>query len=103
MTEINELRNLYIDMYSCLRNYTWSFDAICILADIETEVYQAFPDTERLASLLNKFKLMILPVYKDDENIKQTIDNFIDTLNNITDTYVKLDRVQEVISKNENI
>lgn len=99
MVDSLQLQSKYTKLYRTLIRYTWNFNTIQTLADFEVEVYTTFPDMQKLKSKLNQLKMCILPVYFNDEDIQSAYDDLEDTLNSSDETYVKLNRVQEVISK----
>ena len=70
-------RNRYIDLYKELRKYLWDFDVICVIADIETEVYKIFPDILKLQGLVDKLRRLIFEVVREDPEMKAVVDAFV--------------------------
>lgn len=97
MTDINEIRSKYNYLYETLRNYTWDFSTIQVLADLEVATYTAFPDIDFLKRTSSRLGMCIREIYMYDDDVKEAYDDFESTLNNSDEVYMKLDRVREVI------
>lgn len=97
MVETNEIRRKYNCLYEKLRNYTWDFSTIQVLAELEVSTYTSFPDMLSLRNQLSRLKMCIREMYMEDEELQEAFDDFESTLNNNDDVYMKLDKVREVI------
>lgn len=97
MVSCRELQNAYLNMYKELRNYIWGFNIVENLAELEINVYSAFPDVSKLKVQFNNLYLGIKSVLSEDEELRKSVEAFQESLNNIDDDFFfKLSKVQEV-------
>lgn len=97
MVSAKEIQNCYVNMYKQIRNYVWDFNTIDLLANLEAEIYSAFPDTSKLKSCFMRFKQCISDALKDDEELAQSVKHLEDSIDQASSIYCKLERVQEVV------
>ena len=98
MTSVTDLQIKYVDMDEHLRQYTWDFDTVESLAELEIDVYEAFPDIEKVKADFNKLYSNVKEYIEDDEPLKNTIENFKKELfKKDTTFYFKLNQVKEVL------
>lgn len=97
MLSSSEMQNVYVDLYQTMRNYIWSFDVIEQLADLEVEVYRAFPDMLAVRSKFEKLKGLIQEQCRADEDLNAVVETFSETIQSDDALYAKLHQVNEVI------
>lgn len=100
LTETNQLKCAYNDMYSVFSDYIWNFDVVAALVDLEMEVYKLFPDLEQLHNKLDVFRRSIRDsVARSDEaeELTDAIDTFDDAVREVEDVYVKIESPKEVL------
>lgn len=97
MISFNKLQTYYIKLYTQLRNYSWDFKTVEIIADLETSVHRAFPDLAEVRRNLVNLRTRMTDVIRDDEDLQKAYDRFYDVLQNETEVYAKLPEVHEVI------
>ena len=69
------------------------------IAALEVSIFDTFPDRKQIQSNLDKLRPLLREVLKEDEELREQVNALQDKLNEDGDTYAKLDKVQEVISK----
>lgn len=98
MNSSKEIQNAYVDMYTNLRNYIWEFDTVERLANLEIEVYNSFPDIDKIKSAFNALYLDVRYVLNEDEKLSESVEGFKELIESIEgDFYLKLAKVQEAI------
>ena len=99
MISSKELQNKYIKMYEGLREYIWPFETVKRLADLEVSVYTTFPSPEQVKTDFNELYLNIRDVLDDDEELKESVEAFKETVETLESEtfYSKLNQVQEAI------
>lgn len=100
MVSGNDLQNAYIDLYSELRRYIWSYQDVKTLANLEIETFKRFPDVDQIRKYLNLMEMSARFVTNDDEDIKLAFQDFKDVLYSIQsseDIYAKLTEVEEAL------
>lgn len=97
MTSCYEIQSAYVDLYKQLRNYIWGFQVVDAIADLEIACYQSCPNLADVIRCLNKLSSEIVEVTKEDEDLKKSIDNMRKLLESTDSTYIKLNKVREVI------
>lgn len=97
----NLLRNDYIELYKQLRKFVWSIDVIQLIADLEIGVFTAFPDIEKVKRTFQRLKQSTYYIDISDESemeeYRSAFDTFENTLKDYADTYLNLDKVNEVV------
>lgn len=81
MIESNHLQNEYIKLYSILRDYTWPMYIVELIASIEVETFKAFPDSNRLVTLLGQLRSAInrsIPEEEDQSYVDKKIESMIE-------------------------
>lgn len=97
MIPAKEIQNKYVRLYTNLRNYIWPIDVITYIADLELAVYKTFPDMYAIRRSFFNIKQECIHLFKDDEDLQKSIEEFEDLLNNTEeDFYAKLDTRIEV-------
>lgn len=99
MTRAEELQNVYVDLYIQFRNYVWNFDTIEALADLETAVYQKFPDIDDIKKKFKDFKKLVSSTgtYNNDEELKEAFSEFEDMLDKVEEIFADIETYEEVI------
>ncbi|MCM1226168.1 MAG: hypothetical protein NC320_01925 [Clostridium sp.] len=97
------LQRAYNRLYAEFRNYIWNFSDIEALADLETEVYQIFPDMDKMKAKFKKLKRQISSanVYREDEDLKNSFEEFEEEMDSVQDIYANIKSFKEVVL-NEN-
>lgn len=98
MVNSNKLQINYIELYKSMRKYIWDLDAVEALAAVEVETYKSFPNIDTLRSLLDRLRMHINATMSDDDELKETFDDFYDALNDNSsnDLYSNLKSFKEV-------
>lgn len=97
MVGSTDLQTTYNSLYTELRRYIWSFEAVNAIADLEISSYRAFADLGEVKQNLDRVALYARDIMKDDEDVKKAFDKFYDLLKDEDVTYVKLPAVREEI------
>ena len=95
---LKDIQRVYEKMYSEIRKYIWSFEAIHKLADLEISAYNRFPDLEDVKLKFYALKELIYPTILEDEDLEKAVDNFEKVINSAKDVYAKLISVREDIT-----
>lgn len=99
MISSTDIQNSYIKLYSALRQYIWDIGTVQQIAALETSVYDVFPSIADIQSNLQKLRSMVSPVLKEDEALRECLDDMQTILDQADSIYARLDHVQEVMSK----
>ena len=99
MISSTDIQNSYIKLYSALRQYIWDITTVQQIAALETSVYDVFPSIADIQSNLQKLRSMVSPVLKEDEALRECLDDMQTILDQADSIYARLDHVQEVMSK----
>lgn len=91
-----DIQNRYIDIYKCVREYIWDFSVVEDLAELEIAIFKVCPNLIEIRSKLDKLSKDIVDVIREDENMKKSIDNLYDLLNEDSTWYTKLTKMEEV-------
>lgn len=83
-------RNIYEKLYDQIRNYLWPYKVLEVLADVETDVYNAFIDTDKLRIDFEKLKKAMKDVLIDDPLLQKYVTKMTDLLNEPVETTVFL-------------
>lgn len=94
-----DIQNSYMNLYSALRQYIWDINTVQQIAALETSVYDAFPSIAEVRSNLQRLRSMVSPALKDDEGLRECIDDMQTILDQADSIYARLDQVQEVMSR----
>lgn len=97
MISFNKLQNYYIKLYTELRRYSWDFKTVEVIADLETSVHCAFPDLEEVNRNLLRLRTRTSEAMKEDEELSKAYNDFYNVLQEETEVYAKLPKVNEVI------
>lgn len=97
-----DLRNEYVKFYNEVRRYLWPFQVLKDLAEIETNIYSAFMDVDKLRVDFAKLRKAMKDVLKDDKPLSTEVEkmqNLLDSDN--PGSYFRLPRVNEVNPEND--
>ena len=83
-------RNIYEKLYDQVRNYLWPYQVLEVLADVETDIYNAFIDTDKLRIDFEKLKKAMKDVLIDDPPLQKYVTKMTDLLNESVETTVFL-------------
>lgn len=83
-------RNVYEKLYDQVRNYLWPYQVLEVLADVETDIYNAFIDTDKLRIDFEKLKKAMKDVLIDDPLLQKYVTKMTDLLNEPVETTVFL-------------
>lgn len=72
----NDIERGYIDLYTQLRNYIWSYDFVECLACLEDEVFNRFPDMKSMRSIFNKLYNLCYNTRKDNPDLEDNLLKF---------------------------
>lgn len=97
MINCADLQLAYNYLYSELRKYFWSFEAVEALANLETATYRACPDLSEIKHALTQMKYYAYQTLFEDEDLKDAFESFEELLDSDDTTYMKLNKVNEVI------
>ena len=98
MVSFADIQHAYNKLYAEMRKYFWDFPTVQALADLEVEVYKTCQDLYQLRVRFQVLKSMIGSLVYEDDELNRRL-NALDTLIHEDNTYVKLNRVREVIQK----
>lgn len=96
MINVADLQSAYIDMYTALRKYIWSYPTVEAIANLEISVYQLCPDIEVVRRCFYILNQLVGSIKSEDEDMKKAFDNFSDVMNSSETIYSKLYMVGEV-------
>lgn len=82
-----DLRAAYQKLYKFMMQYLWDFDTVELLANIEIEIFKAFPDVNRLKKLTSDLEREISDVFTEDtaefksahDALKSLVDSYDDS------------------------
>ena len=103
MIQATLLQSLYNKLYKQLRKYIWDFKTVESLADFEVAVYQRFPTRDDVERAFFKLRRDVVnsPIYKDDEDLQDALDDFEKQLEDADQIYADLSTFREVVETNE--
>lgn len=96
MISSTDIQNAYINLYKKLREYIWPASVIEIIADLETAVYETFPNMDDIRKQFKLLKYELYDILRDDEEMRDVVDVFEDTISDDIG-YSRLEKVQEVL------
>lgn len=85
-----DYRNIYEKLYDQVRNYLWPYQVLEVLADVETDIYNAFIDIDKLRIDFEKLKKAMKDVLIDDPLLQKYVTKMTDLLNEPVETTVFL-------------
>lgn len=88
-TTAKKMQSSYNRLYGCLREYIWDIDVVSEIADLETKVYQAFPNVESVQAAFDKVSKACKDV-KDDPDMLDALNSMQKAIDASGDIYVKL-------------
>lgn len=93
------LQKSYNKLYTQFRNYVWEFDIIESLADLEVEIYQTFPDMDKVKSKYKKLRQEVsyTGAFQHYEELKEAFDTFEESLDEADELYVNIKSFKEVV------
>lgn len=92
-----DLRNTYEKFYSAIRRYLWPYDVLKDLAEVEVNIYSAFPNLTKLCSDLDKLAKSMKDTLKDDPVLSKYFTKLCDQANDSDGcSYHRLFRVNEI-------
>lgn len=98
MISSKKFQNVYNSFYTEFKNFIWPMDTVKKLAELEQEIYKAFPDTMRIQVLLSKLELDIkqyLELDSDTEDLFNELNDLKEIISEDSDIYYTLDtRIQ---------
>lgn len=99
MTTSKFIQNEYNRLYSQMRRYIWPFDIIEILAELETQVYEAFPNLTNIRNTFYTLKREIKNISNKgiDDELSNSLDDFEKIIIDDGDLYLSIKQVREVI------
>ena len=96
MLSSSDMQLVYVELYKVMRNYVWSFDVVEQLADLEVEVYQAFPNMSTVRSKFEKLRNLISEQCRADEELEAVVSDFDETIQSDDTLYARIYQVSEV-------
>lgn len=97
MISTYRLQQLYIHLYQEFMQYIWDWDTVYTLAELETAIFQVFPDISKISKLLQRLQRCVVDARISDEYLDSCIDEFLAVIQDDVDVYLKLDVPQEVL------
>lgn len=97
MIEVNEVRNDYNELYRCLMMYTWNISMIRALADLEVSCHTSCNDVDDIRRNLDSVHYEAFRICSEDDELNDAFEKFYSDIESQDSTYLKLDRVEEVI------
>lgn len=96
MINIETLRTAYNKFYKSLSNYLLDFETVANIAELEIEVYKAFPDKKQAIRYLSKVFVDIKEKLKDDERLNETYNTLKDLLDSEDQIFNRVKKLNEV-------
>lgn len=84
MISTTQIQNACNTFYKRFRDFIWGYPVIEAYAEVETQCYTAFPIKQDILNSLNKLKSLIRRELSEDEALKETFENLVDTVNKIS-------------------
>ena len=97
MVSTYKLHQQYIRLYREFRRFIWNWDTVYALAELETEVFQAFPDLNCIRKILEELGRCVKDVQVNDEWLTGELVAMQNLVTDNTDVYLKLKSVREVV------
>lgn len=97
LTETNEIKLAYNDMYLIVCKDIWDFPVVEALADVEIEAYKVFPDLDALRQKTAVLKSEIRQDAPEAEDALEAVDIFQETIDKMEQIYLKLKAPREVL------
>lgn len=97
LTETNEIKLAYNDMYLIVCKDIWDFPVVEALADVEIEAYKVFPDLDALRQKTAVLKSEIRQAAPEAEAALEAVDIFQETIDKMEQIYLKLKAPREVL------
>lgn len=81
MISSKELQNKYIKLYTELREYIWPTNTVEFIAELEIEVFSAFPNMDRVRKIFSNLKQSIIDhgldlSDEDNEDLSEKLESF---------------------------
>lgn len=99
MTANTELQNLYMKLYHQVRKFIWDVEVVTCLANLEVSIFNAFPDISEARRNFHRFRSKVSFMEREDEELRQCLNDLQSKLDDLKEVYAKLDQVQEVVSR----
>lgn len=96
MTNQKEFQRAYNKLYKQMRKYVWSFDIVCVLADIEFGCYTLFVRDDSLKKNIDKLGQLIATTLKEDKDLTAAYNKLRNLIYDKQDVFVRLQRMKEV-------
>lgn len=93
MVNSTELQVSYNHLYTEMRNYIWSVDTVIALAELEEEVYSAFPNATKLNIKFNEVLGATFEARNKDKELNSAFVEFKNLLTTCDSWYVKLPNI----------
>ena len=97
MISSTRIQQCYNDLYKCLRNYLWEYRAVREICDLELACYQALPNLDDIKYALRRVKQSVINVIRDDEDLKESLEDFENFINDETDVYARINVMEEIV------
>jgi len=98
MVSNSDIQNAYNKVYAEIRKYIWDFSVVASLTDLEIAIYKTCQDLSDIRTKYKRLRSLIsFEIYSDDD-LKDAMD-YLESLINENDVYVKLNKVTEVIQQ----
>ena len=91
------LQQYYNKLYSLLRNYLWEYRTVREICNLELACYKAIPDLNAVRIALRRVRQSSINVIRDDNDLKETFEDFESALQDVTDICVKVHVMKEVL------
>lgn len=102
MKTSTKLQNKYNSFYEVISKYIWPIEIVTDLAELEIEIYKAFPDEDVIETKFNKLAVEVRPLLDEtDKQMLAALKSFENDIQEFESEYFKLDTFKEVVS-NEN-
>lgn len=96
----SDLQVSYVKLYDALRQFIWDMEIVKQIATLEVDIYDTFPDLDKIYSDLYNLDKQTKDAQNEDENLKICFQDLYDILSedNI-ELYAKIPMVMEVIQR----
>lgn len=102
MISYADIQIAYNQLYKEIRKYFWDFPAVEALSNLEVACYKTCQDLPEIRLAFDKLCKFTEDIQIEDEDLDKVVTKFKDLIDSDDTTYVKLNKVNEVISYEDN-
>ena len=100
MKTSTKLQNKYNSFYEVISKYIWPIEIVTDLAELEIEIYKAFPDENAIETKFNKLAVDVRPLLDEsDKEMFAALKSFENDIQEFESEYFKLETFKEEAAK----